>query len=411
MRGLAVFNQMAIAGRDIDDDGLVGDQLARESVYTFRNQGGSIRSLLATEHSKSQSNQGTRTAARELRRMFTLLGFLTIRSGRTELSNLGRNLINLFEKGQGNQVKASWKAALEQMQLGDSAENTSHPYQVMLNMIGRKPGMPKKYLALAFDAENDSEAELNRILGTTETENWQHVLDAMHTTATSAANAVKILPALALQVGDILETNDLMFLQSVPQEIIETRISDLRLSERPSTDRKMEGRQVKASQIAPVAHVNPELEMSAEDALRSIQDAIEATRERSKRHQSIVKLFANMCEGAGFILFENPYDCLAVKGNFSILAEGKTLSGTQVDERGQVQRALSQLYYYENFYLPEDNSGHQTVILIGLFESEISDSHKAYLDKCGIDVVWISGNTISGSAATLQKLRDAGLVI
>src|SRR5205807_1867296 len=77
---VAVFARLIDEGRNIDDDGIVGDALARAGVYTFRNASRkSVETLLASEHRKPRGSQGTRTCARDLRRFFRLLGFITRR--------------------------------------------------------------------------------------------------------------------------------------------------------------------------------------------------------------------------------------------------------------------------------------------------------------------------------------------
>ncbi|HOC55374.1 MAG TPA: hypothetical protein PKI20_07125 [Verrucomicrobiota bacterium] len=74
---ITVFARLIERGADVADDGVVGDALAQAGVYTFRLPGNqSVAALLQKEHAKPFASQGTRTCARELRRFFSLLGFL-----------------------------------------------------------------------------------------------------------------------------------------------------------------------------------------------------------------------------------------------------------------------------------------------------------------------------------------------
>jgi len=76
-RGLSTFVHLASRSDSLSDDRTVSDALARAHVYTFRAQGRrSVAQLLREEHAKPPSQQGTRTAARDLHRLFSLLGFL-----------------------------------------------------------------------------------------------------------------------------------------------------------------------------------------------------------------------------------------------------------------------------------------------------------------------------------------------
>ena len=65
-----------------------------------------------------------------------------------------------------------------------------------------------------------------------------------------------------------------------------------------------------------------------------------------------------------------------------------TLNGELSDERKQVQKAFSQLHYYENFFL--DNEKHKIVQKYAMFETKISDEHIAFFEKYQIKVIWLN---------------------
>lgn len=114
-------------------------------------------------------------------------------------------------------------------------------------------------------------------------------------------------------------------------------------------------------------------------------------KKRTERHQDIVKLIALDLVQAGYSLYENPVDCLAIKEKYnSLLFEIKTLDGTNSDERKQVQKAFTQLFYYEEFNIRDYTE--EKVEKIAVFESEISDEHILFFKKNGIKVYWIDNN-------------------
>ena len=104
-----------------------------------------------------------------------------------------------------------------------------------------------------------------------------------------------------------------------------------------------------------------------------------------------MKLIALDLARAGYSLYENPVDCLAIKDKYdSLLFEVKTLDGTNSDERKQVQKAFVQLFYYEEFNIK--NYTEEKVKKIAVFESKISDEHICFFKKNGIKVYWIDNN-------------------
>ena len=73
---LGVLRKLINSGVNIFDDGVVGDAMARASVRAFRSPTGNMEGLLEAEHAKPRASQGSRTFARDIRRLFELLGFV-----------------------------------------------------------------------------------------------------------------------------------------------------------------------------------------------------------------------------------------------------------------------------------------------------------------------------------------------
>ena len=137
-----------------------------------------------------------------------------------------------------------------------------------------------------------------------------------------------------------------------------------------------------------IAQFNPNDDIT-NSATFDLSEGINSRRDRTDRHQHIVQLIAKTLSQFQYRLYEYPMDCLAIKDNdSSLLFEVKTLDGTASDERSQVMKAFSQLYYYEYFNLP------QTMVFpirkIAFFEHSISTEHIAFLQHSNIDVYWLN---------------------
>lgn len=294
--------------------------------------------------------------------------------------------------------------------LADSASRVSHPYRILLKMVEERPGIQKPLLALAFEPVDDSDEELNRVLAYVDANNLSQTTRDIDATNSLMKNAIKILPPIAVQLGDVIEDGqscyrELPQLPPVTSESSQKPIQQI-TSLRPS-------RVVDSSQIAPIPTSNKDAkQIDPEQQIASMMEGAETLRERTERHQIIVQKFAALCEDAGFTLQENPFDCLAVlpTNQSSILAEIKTLSGDPSDERYQLQRALAQLIYYSAFNLPDSIEGTK-VFKVAIFESKIADSHIALLLELSIGVLWVQDNKFNGSKNALDLLQELGIAL
>lgn len=142
-------------------------------------------------------------------------------------------------------------------------------------------------------------------------------------------------------------------------------------------------REVTSNQIAQFNTSDTEQFLTMSDPSNGIM----LRRERTQRHQSIVRLLAQCLSVHQYRLFEDPIDCLATKLNApTLIFEIKTLDGTPADERSQVMKAFSQLCYYEYFYVNNYSGPYHKV---AVFETKISDSHIAFLNSYNINVAWL----------------------
>jgi hypothetical protein len=406
--GLAVLINLYDDGQDVSNDEIVGIELARAGIYTFRDRNLPLEDAIRVELQKPRAQRGSHTAARDLRRIFTLLGFITDQFEPTEI---GRELVDVAGRNETERVEFIWRGALAEMTLVDVENNLSHPYQILKRLVKNRPGINKKYLALALEALNDSDEEFNRIIAFVDQDNFENALEVLGISEASAANAVKILPAIAEHLGDIIQEGEQCYPGIDYGEIENIAVEAMReitVTERRPARRH---RNVNADQIAPLAQPDGNnAGREPEEYLAGIRAGIEQRRERTANHQALVREFATRCTTAGFALMEDPFDCLAISANVILLAEMKTLDGSRTDEKAQVQQAFAQLEYYRYFDLPENINRQQTT-LIAVFDREISQGHQEFLESKNIFASWKTGNTFSGTPQTIRYLQGAGIQI
>lgn len=133
--------------------------------------------------------------------------------------------------------------------------------------------------------------------------------------------------------------------------------------------------------------------------------------ERKFRHRKLNDEVHKLLKDRGFRIFEGNIDCLAFKDSTPILInEIKTLSGEEKDEKAQVLKAFSQLYYYEMFAMKQFE-GYKSQ-KIAIFEGKISDEHINFLEYNNIYVLWKNDDGIlSCSNYSLEFFKELNIVI
>ena len=206
---LEVYKDLITKGSDTSDDGVFGYALATALVYKFRNQPdespAAIAARIKLEKQKTAQNQGARTAARDIRRFFDLARFIDNQG----ITQTGENILAAGNNTKDPVVQHLWRNAMLEVALPSTyapTTNESHPYQVLLNIVKERPNLNRDRLALALEAEDDSSNELQRILQIADSPNW---IELISCSEAQRRNAVKILPAIARQIGDIIGTGQI----------------------------------------------------------------------------------------------------------------------------------------------------------------------------------------------------------
>ena len=377
---LRVASTILDRGADFTSDGVYGTALARAGVYTFRG-GGNLQTLLRRERDKPRSQRGTETAAREMRRFLVLAGFIEIdaEANHCALTPSGKDLVRA---NSNSVIKGMWRSAMLNLALEDAAGRLSHPYRILLRLITDNPGIETRKLMLSFEAQTDSGDEYTRISEYIDLD-YDDMLDQLGVSEASAKNAVKILPSIAEQVGDIRRADRRSWTVSRIEAVEDgfESISNREIGKKTVPGRgRTVTRNVDVENIAATPVFNDAIERNYD-----LSGGIELRKLRTASHQELVRAIARVLSDRGFTLSENPFDCLAQSDEIALLIEVKTLDGGPSDERRQAEKALGQLKAYSHFDLPEDVD---QVREMAVFSHCPSEQTRAFLRNNGITVVW-----------------------
>jgi len=333
---LAVTREL-INNHELLTDEIFGEQLTRHKIYTYRNKSLTIDDFLNLEREKPLANRGYLTVARDIRRFFELLGFLNVFHDKSaRLSPAANQLL----KTNSSQMQIElWRNALFQLALEGTDGEISHPYRILIKLVNTYPGIETTKLMLALEAENDSDEEFER-LSILSSLSIEKIIAETGTTSSMAANAVKILPGIAEQIGDIERKSN----QSYPvNQVIITE-------DEITTEKELFGATRSASYIRETNSERIAKDPNINIVSSANIDLVEAIKIRQKRlveHQNIVRNLAILNENCGFKLFEGKFDCLAIKDNTALLYEVKTILPSLSDQEKQTIKGVGQLKYYK----------------------------------------------------------------
>lgn len=381
-RALQVIAGMIDHGIDVTSDSALGEGLARAGVYAFRDKTLDIEEALRQERDKQKSNRGSETAARDIRRFFDLVDFIE-RDGSPAGFQLSVAGVALLAAPDANAAIEVWRGAMRALALPDGHGSVSHPYHAMLWLVGQFPGIETSKLMLALEPADDSEAEYRRIAALARLP-ADEIRRAVGATESHARNAVKILPAIGRQLGDVVSSGGRSF--PAPVSVTSEDGTIIVPPERPFPDPALpEQTPVSADDIAPIPDFR-----EVGNAMFDLRGGITLRQQRTLEHQQAVRGLARLLADSGFELFENPYDCLAIEeGRSSILFEVKTLNGELTDERQQAGRALGQLKGYRFFHMPADLAN-RPCLNVAAFTRQPGPQTVDFLWSAQILVIWLA---------------------
>lgn len=401
-QGLRCIVQLLEAGQNPRDDSVLGQALVRDGVLGTGHTPKPVEQYLRDQLKKTPANQSFRTSARGLRELYRLLGLIDDSGAGVVVTPDGLRAAGFGGRPLGAEEVEFWRRIIRNF-----THDGSHPYQVLLRLVARKPGITRAKCALALEARDDAAQELERIVilaGLPE----DRIRARIHETKSNWDNAKKVLPRFAEQLSDVIKTGQSYHLADAPGRGSGDAAAD-RPPERPrrgaaATRRPRTARAVTPTTIGAAGlgendepPVPPDLDPAA---------AAEANRirlDRLRRHNTLVRALAARLAAVGMELFEDPFDVLAVLRQVGILGEVKTLDGTTADERDRVRDALAKLLYYEAF-VTAPVAGTARIHKIACFERPISAEHRNWLNRSGIGTIWKDNGGFAGDEVASRVL-------
>ena len=408
--GMKCLLDLVEAGENARDDGVFGPELVRVGVAGRGHRPTPIEDYIRHQLTKKPSGQSFRTTARGLRELYRLLGFIDDAGGAVHVNDLGREAAAFADSETNDEQVRFWRRVLRDMTYTDG-RGVSHPYQMLLRLVARKPGISRAKCALALEAIDDSDEELQRLLELSDLPEPQIRL-RIGATESNWNNAKKVLPKFAEQLRDVIRTggrDPTYVLADAPGRAAEgraeppTETDPTRASGGARAPRS--ARQVTPATIgqAGIAERSPEFAEPPEADPAKVAEGRRQRADRLRRHNLLVREFARRLGDAGARLFEDPFDILGLLAGAGILIEVKTLDGTPENQRERVRDALSQLLYYEAF-VTRPIAGETPIRKIALFEQRLTDPHREFLNTNSIATVWKQEARFIGDAMATTYL-------
>jgi hypothetical protein len=407
-KAMQAIVRLTAAHEQAKDDGVFGEALVRAEVAGTGHTPMPVEQYLRIQRTKSKSNQSFRTTARGLRELFRLLGFIDDSGDDVFVTDSGRQAAGFADQPMNARQLEFWRRTVRNMTHAGTDDSESHPYQVLLRLVARKPGITRAKCALALEARDDSPAELDRITQLADLAETE-IIRQLGITKPNWDNAKKVLPKFAEQLGDVIRDGDSYTIAVAPGRAAAGPAAPLaaaagrraRVAIRaPRTSRQVTpttiGRAATAENFDEFAAVREIDQATAAEGVRS-------RRNRLRRHNLLVQKLAGRLAAAGGQLFEDPFDVLALLANVGILGEVKTLDGTEADERDRVWEALAQLLYYQAFLLPPAAS-QASIRMVACFERRPTNNHIRWLNQQNIAVIWEDGRGFAGDALAANFL-------
>ena len=403
--GMQCLTRLVDGGSNAKDDRVFGEALVRAGVAGTGHTPTPVEAYIRQQLTKAPSRQSFRTTARGLRELYRLMRFIDDAGPEVHVTELGRRAAAFAGSPMDTEQIAFWRRVIRNITHSD-INGTSHPYQVLLRLVARKPGITRAKCALALEAATDSPEELDRIVELASLSE-DRIRSRIHVTESNWDNAKKVLPKFAEQLGDVIRTGQSYVIADAPGRAdAGAAVAPIRPSKSVAAQRTVGARAPRSSrEVTPdtiaragTAEESDEVEVPPIDVdPAAAAAAIRLRMDRLRRHNLLVQKFAARLKAAGARIYEVPFDILGLIPPRGILVEVKTLDGTDEDERERVRDALSQLLYYEAF-VTRPIAGEALIRKIACFERAISDPHRAWLNGQAIATIWTENGAFVGDA-------------
>lgn len=397
--------------RDARDDTVFGEALIRAGVAGTGHTPRPIDEYLSEQRQKPRNERSHGATARGLRELLRRMGLIDDSGARVFISEPGRQAASFAGSSMNAEQIEFWRTVIRNMIHNEPDEEASHPYQVLLRLVARRPGITRAKCALALEARDDSAEELDRIVALADLDE-EVIRRQIGVKKSNWDNAQKILPRFAEQLGDVVKQGRSFTLAAGPGDADAGPAQTLAHS-RARVPRPIHARPPSTSRLVTpdtIARAGAEgfdeVAISPDLDPAAAQAAIRQRLARLGRHNAIVRAFGARLSEAGARLYEDPFDALALFGEVGVLAEMKSLNGSPADERDRVMEALSQLLYYEAF-VTASVAGEAAIHKIACFEAPITAAHQKWLNNAGIGSLWqLPHGSFGGDALAANVLGD-----
>jgi hypothetical protein len=281
-----------------------------------------------------------------------------------------------------------------------------HPTPVLLKLLASSPSYRRDGLELAFQPQDDSDAEFHKALAMYPLPRPERIRE-MGTSKSQRDNAVKILPSLCVYAGLIVEEPDHYFYLSQdgwalvgqpPTKSTGTRAKRAIVRRRRRTT---VGKKVTSDTIARRRAVKAPRTLTDDEQRR----ANEKLAERTNDHQGLVKRVAQYIGDSDGTFFEDEfaYDMLWVPDDLgppALLFEMKTILGI-ADAHARVRSAVGQLSYYEYFHAGARLQDCRSVQRVLVVDSDLPPELLEYLT---FEKIAVLSYPLNGRLAGLNEL-------
>ena len=412
--GIGVLAELVDAGENARDDGVFGPALVRAGVAGTGHAPRPVEDYIRQQLALPAGNQSFRTTARGLRQLYRLMDLIDDAGATVEITPTGRQAASFAGAAFDRAQVEFWRRVIRNLTHEDP-RGSSHPYQVLLRLVARVPGVTRAKCALALEARNDSAEELDRVVALAGLDEAA-IIASIGVSRANWDNAKKVLPRFAEQLEDVVRAGQTYVIADAPGR------ADAGPAHAPAAPVRAPGvgrpratggiraprtsREVTPNTIgvAGTGEESDEVQIAPELDPAAAAAAITLRARRLRRHNLLVRELALRLAACGARLLEDPFDILAVVEASGLLVEVKSLDGSAEDERERVRDALSQLLYYEVFVVPPVAADAQ-IQKVACFESRISRDHSAFLNGHGIAVIWPDGEGFAGDQLAVDTLR------
>jgi hypothetical protein len=438
---LQTIDVLTRAGKLLTDENL-GYKLFMDSLIKQRKPSNlPLGQQLEIIKRKAKPDQSPLTTARDLKRLFLLLGFVDRGDGdRYWLTERGSKIVAISSNSSLTvEEKKAWLEGLQQLVMRQEGNARSfHPLKAILELLSEEP-IDTKLLTFAFTVSDDTDVEIEKakILvahASSSISSFNHQLDLYRISESNARDSVKILPALAEKLDLISRSGGIASITTYGRTLLDKynrrstptttpatpALATLTSVTTPTpvtpsvvTARRDPFFRIVTSETEVRRNWTPEdtEEGEVEYDAKDEAERQNRLRERTDAHQETLAKLLQLFQGKNWRIGTGNFDMLSEKADVALLAEVKTIKqGDISDERLRIIDGVGKLLFYEAFDVPSLLSNNQARVqkIIVFSKKPNSQEHVDFLTAHEIWVIWFNENgEVDGEATaktTFQQL-------